>query len=299
MNWPMNWEDLRYFLAVARAGSLSGAARSLGVNHSTVFRRIQGFEDKLGVRLFDRLASGYALTVEGNDLAAAAERIDTEIDASMRRLTGRDLSLSGTLRITTTETLMHWMLAPHIAAFKAEYPGIDLELALATDFFNLTKRQADIAIRPTLEPPENLIGRKISGIAFAPYAATAYLGIQGKKKLDALTWVAFDDNLSHLAAAQWMRDALAGVSIGLRVNTLSAMFAAAKAGMGAAVLPCFMGDQEKGLKRLRPPAPEMASALWLLTHEDLRLTARVRAFMDFMGRALKGERKVLEGKKAA
>jgi len=297
----MNWDDLRYFLAVAHSGSLSGAARALGVNHSTVFRRIQDFEEHLGVRLFDRLPTGYVLTVEGDDMLASVEKVDAEIDGLNRRLSGRDLRLSGLLRITTTSTLMHWLLAPHFAAFKKAYPGIDLELVTATDFFNLSKRQADVAIRPTLVPPENLIGRRLSKLAFAPYACGRYLSTNkgAKEPLKAHTWIGFDDNLAHLAAAAWMRETLPGAVIGLRVNNLTAMVSAAKTCMGAALLPCFMGDQEKQLSRLQPPVAKAGSALWLLTHEDLRNTARVRAFMDFMGTAIKSDKDLLEGRKAA
>ncbi|MEE8350700.1 MAG: LysR family transcriptional regulator [Rhodospirillales bacterium] len=297
----MNWDDLKYFLAVARAGSLSGAARTLGVNHSTVFRRIQEFEERLGVRLFDRLPSGYALTTEGDDMLASVEKVDAEIDGLNRRLSGRDLRLSGALRITTTSTLIHWVLARHMAEFTKAYPGIDLELVVATDFFNLSKRQADIAIRPTLSPPESLIGRRLSKLAFAPYASGDYLsGAKGAKApLKAHTWIGFDDNLSHLAAAKWLRDSLPGAAIGLRVNSLTAMLSTARAGMGCAMLPCFMGDQEKSLKRLSPPLVKAGSELWLLTHEDLKKTARVRAFMDFFADALKSDKDLLEGKSPA
>ena len=128
----MDWDDLRYFLAVATSGSLSGAARRLGVNHSTVFRRIQAFEKRLGVRLFDRLPTGYALTVAGDDMVSSVEKVSAEIDAMDRRLTGRDLKLSGPLVVTTTNTLALRFLFPHLVAFKAEYPGIELELVLDT-----------------------------------------------------------------------------------------------------------------------------------------------------------------------
>mgnify|MGYP002725752256 CR=1 FL=1 len=296
----MDWDDLRFFLAVAKSGSLSGAARSLGVNHSTVFRRIQAFEDKSGVRLFDRLPSGYALTVAGDDMLASVEKVSAEIDAMDRRLTGRDLKLSGPLVITTTNTLAHWLLFPHLTAFKADYPGIDLELVLDTEFFNLSKRQADIAVRPTSNPPDTLVGRRLAEIAFAPYASKTYLKANDiTDGLSGHTWIGFGDNLSHLAAAAWMRKNLTGAPIALRVNNLIGLLDAAMTGMGVAQLPCFMGDQESNLKRLRPPEPDITSGLWLLTHEDLRNTARVRAFMDFMATAITADKDLLEGRKPA
>lgn len=295
----MDWDDLRYFLAVAKTGSLSGAARALGVNHSTVFRRVHAFEERLGVRLFDRLPSGYALTVAGDEMRDSVERVDAEIDGLGRRLAGRDLRLTGPLVVTTTDTLAQWVLAPHLAAFKRAHSGIDLELILAAEFFNLSKRQADVAIRPTRDPPENLVGRRVGKVAFAVYAAADYLAGRGKVgDLGRHDWIAFDDSLTHLAAARWMRETLPDATVTLRSNNLIGLMAAARAGMGAAVLPCFMGDAEPALSRLAGPGVVPASGLWLLTHEDLRHTARVRAFMDFMARRIADERGRLEGKPA-
>jgi DNA-binding transcriptional LysR family regulator len=292
----MDWDDLRYFLAIARAGSLSGAARTLGVNHSTVFRRLHAFEARLGVRLFDRLATGYALTVAGDDMVASAEQVDQEINALDRRLSGRDLKLSGPIVVSTADTLAYRFLGPHLAAFHDEYPGIDLELVLATEFFNLSKRQADVAIRPTLSPPDTLVGRRLCGIAFAPYASKEYLKTKGP--VDDLAdhrWLGFNDSLSHLAAAKWMRENLPATSLALRANNLIGLLSGAVAGMGVAPLPCFMGDVEPNLTRLYPLDPKIASELWLLTHEDLRNTARIRAFMDFMATSITGDRDLLEG----
>lgn len=296
----MDWADLRYFLAVAKAGSLSGAAKALGVNHSTVFRRIQAFEERLGVRLFDRLPTGYALTVAGDDMLESAARVDAEIDALDRRLAGRDLRLGGPLVVTTTATLTYWALAPHFAAFKRTHPDVALELVLADEFFNLSKRQADVAIRPTNAPPENLVGRRIATVAFAVYASADYL----ERRRDSggpagHDWVAFDDSLAHLAAAQWLRKTYPGAAVALRVNTLVGLLSAAVAGMGLTTLPCFMGDAEPALRRFGKPDDVPGSGLWLLTHEDLRRTARVRAFMDFMADKIAGERKLFEGKRPA
>jgi DNA-binding transcriptional LysR family regulator len=295
----MDWDDLRYVLAIARAGSLSGAARELGVNHSTVFRRLTAFEDRLGVRLFDRLATGYALTVAGDDMLASLEKVDDEINALDRRLSGRDLKLSGPIVVTTTNTLAYRFLGPHLAAFQNEYPGIELELILATEYFSLSKRQADVAIRPTMAPPDTLVGRRLSAIAFAPYASDDYLNAQGRVgDLADHRWLGFDDALSHLSAAKWMRDNLSDARFAMRSNNLLGLLSGAVAGMGVAPLPCFMGDAEPNLKRLFPPDPKIASELWLLTHEDLRHTARIRAFMDFMAAAIIADKNLLEGRRA-
>lgn len=289
------WDDLRMFLAIARTGTLSGAAKQLGVNHSTVFRRINGFEDGLGVRLFERLGTGYALTIAGEEMRASAERVEREIDRLDRRITGQDLRLEGTLVVTTTDTVVENMLGPYLAAFKQAYPGITLDLVLDNQHINLSKRQADVAVRPTMSPPETLVGRRIAGLAFAPYAAKTYM--KGRTdELAALDWLAVDDSLAHLAADKWFRKTLPGAHVAMRTNSLLGILHGCEAGMGAALLPCFMGDTRKKMLRLGGIIPQAASAFWLLTHEDLRHTARVRAFMDFMGDALMAEVDLLEGR---
>lgn len=291
----MQWDDLKIILTIARAGSLAGAARDLGVNHSTVFRRLNTFEDSLGVRLFDRLPSGYALTVAGEEMRASAEMVEREIDRLDRRITGQDLRLRGSLVVTTTDTLATGILGPHIAAFKRAYPDIDLELILDNQNVSLSKRQADVAVRPTLNPSETLVGRKICDIAFAPYWAKTLSSLH-HQDLSLMPWVSVDDSLSHLASDRWFRRELPHVLIRMRTNSLQGVMMAAEAAVGAAILPCFMGDASEHLSRVGDPIEGGGSALWLLTHEDLRHTARVRAFLDFMADALRANIDLLEGR---
>lgn len=289
------WDDLRVFLAVARTGSLSGAAKALGVNHSTVFRRINAFENALGVRLFERLPTGYALSVAGEEMQASAARVEREIERVDLRITGQDLKLEGTLVVTTTDTIIENFLAPHLLAFRRAYPGIRLDLVIDNQNINLSKRQADIAVRPTRNPPESLVGRRIAGIAFAPYAAKSYMKDR-TPDLGALDWLAVDESLAHLSAAKWFRDTLPDATVVLRANSLLGLLHTCAAGLGAATLGCFMGDTHKNLVRLADPIPDAATALWLLTHEDLRHTGRVRAFMDFMATSLASDVDLLEGR---
>lgn len=289
------WDDLRIFLAIARSGSLAGAARSLGVNHSTVFRRLNAFEDGLGVRLFERMTSGYVLTVAGEEMYTSAERIEQEIERLDRRVTGRDLSLSGTIVMTTTDTTAQYLVMPHLAKFRAAYPGIDVTVILDNQYVNLSKRQADVALRPTRNPPDTLVGRRIAEIAFAPFATEAYLQ-KHPDGLDNIEWVVPDETLAHLAASKWLKATYPNAKTSLSANSLLGVLLAAKEGMGAAMLPCFMGDQDPAFVRIADPIPGAGSTLWLLTHEDLRHTARVRAFMDFMADALIGDVDLLEGR---
>ncbi len=290
------WDDLRYVLAVATAGSLAGAARALGVNHTTVLRRVAAFEERIGVRVFDRLPTGYVLTAAGEELAATARRIDDTINSLTRKLAGHDLSLTGELRVTSANTLMETFLPRILAEFKAAYPGIRIDLTLSNTMLNLSKRDADVAIRPAVDPPDTLIGRRIAKIAFAVYAGRSYLG--ERDKIDDLArerWVAPDDSLSNTSVAKWMRTQLPESEITFRADSLVALKQAALAGLGLAALPCYLGDTAPDLVRVHAPIPKMETALWVLTHEDLRHTPRVRAFTDFVADALRRYRPLLEG----
>ncbi|MEW6644703.1 MAG: LysR family transcriptional regulator [Pseudomonadota bacterium] len=296
----MEWDDLRYVLAVAEAGSLAGAARTLGVNHTTVLRRISAFETSLGLRLFERLPTGYVLTGGGEELIAAARTVRDTVTTLERRLVGQDLRLSGTVRITTTDTLMATLLPGVLADFRAEQPGIDLEVAMANAMANLSLRDADVAIRPSNNPPEALVGRRVAAIAFAIYGSPAYLARHDPADdLAGHHWVAPDDNLAATTAAQWMRTELPECEVVLRADSLLALRQTAEAGLGLAALPCYLGDTSPGLVRVRPPIAAMATALWVLTHDDLRHTARIRAFTEFAATALGRHRALLEGQAAA
>lgn len=295
----LDWDDLRHFLAVARAGSLAGAARALGINHATVYRRLNAFERRLGTLLFDRQPSGYVLTAAGEDMRAAAERVEAEIMGLDRRMSGRDVRLEGVVRATTSDTLAHRFLAPHVVAFRAAYPGILVELVVDNQFLNLSKREADVAIRPTTRPPELLIGRKISGVAFALYGSRARASSNRRAAAgrDACPWLAVDDSLAHVATARWLAENQPEAEVALRSNSYMTLAVAAAAGLGIAHLPCFVGDLDSGLKRLAAPDPDLASELWLLSHEDLRLAARVRAFTEFMASSIRRDRDLLEGRR--
>jgi DNA-binding transcriptional LysR family regulator len=294
-----DWNDLRSFLAIARHGSLQGAAGTLGVNHSTVFRRLNALEARLGVRLFDRSPHGYALTVAGEHMLASAERVEDEILGLERRLLGGDVRLAGSLRVTTTDTLANGLLGPHLRAFQAAYPAIELELITGNAFFDLSRREADVALRPSRHPGDAMVGRKLAAIAVALYGARGYLAERGRPRREAElaghALITGDASLAHLPATRWLaRHAPQGATV-LRCNSWLSQCAAARAGLGLAALPCFLGDRAPELVRVLPPEPALAGELWLLTHPDLRRTARVRAFIGTLARGLRRERALLEG----
>jgi DNA-binding transcriptional LysR family regulator len=296
MHTSLEWNDLHLVLAVVRDGSLSGAARTLGVRHSTVFRRLGAIEHKLGARLFERFRDGYSPTSAGEAVASVAACIAEDVLSLERRLSGQDLRPSGIVRIATTDTVGA-LLARHLSALRAAHPEIGLEIAISNVMANLTRREADIAIRPTPEPPETLVGRRIANIAHAIYGSPDYLNRSENKDLSAHEWIGLDDALAGTAIGTWLQENVPQARLTCRVDSLPALRDIAVAGLGLALLPCYLGDIAPGLRRvLRKTLPQPRSALWLLTHNDLKRTARIRAVMDFFASALVADRALLEGR---
>ena len=289
-------EDLRLLTALAEAGSLVGAARRIKVNHASAWRRLGALEERLGVRLFARGRTGYVPTPAGEEAVAAAGRMMRELGELERRLAGQDVRPTGVVRLTTTETLLD-LVAPAIAELRASHPGIVVEVVTADAFFTLTRRDADIALRPAAKAPEHLVARRLASIETAIYAAPHYL--EGRSPVEPLSldWLGPDDSLAHLGSAQWIEDRVRTDRIVYRASSIPGLRAAARAGLGLAALPCYMGDTDADLVRVLPPIPRMASALWLLTHPDLRHTARVRATLDVIAAQLIRHRRLLEGER--
>jgi len=195
----LDWDDLRFFLAVSERGSVSGAAKLLNVNHSTVLRRVASLEKRLGARLFDRLPDGYEMTAQGEELRNQLRGVSEQIVTAQTRLSGRDSGLHGAIRITTTDTLMQGLLMSCLAEFRALHSAIRMEIAVNNTFLSLTRREADVAVRPSNMIPENLAGRRVGRLRNAIYASKSYLKRNPKKKQWAAHyWVAPDEALSHL-----------------------------------------------------------------------------------------------------
>lgn len=296
MHSTLDWDDLRVVLAVARAGSLSGAARYLRVTHSTVFRRLAVVEQALGVRFFDRFRDGYAATPAGEAVALLAARLADEIAELERRLSGQDMRPSGPVRIATSSTI--WpLVCGHLPEFRNRHPEIVPEFTISNTMANLTRREADIAIRPVSEAPEPLVARRVCGIAHALYASSDYPIRKDAADLTGQDWIGLEDTETPTVIGRWLRQHVSPDNMVLTVDALPALHDAARAGLGLAVLPCYLGDTDEKLCRVAVTPPDLPlSALWLLTHEDLRRTARVRAAMDFFAVALTRHRALLEGK---
>ncbi|MEM8948545.1 MAG: LysR family transcriptional regulator [Pseudomonadota bacterium] len=297
MTHRVNWDDLRFVLAVADHGSVASAARRLGVNHTTVLRRMHAFEEANKIRLFERLPTGYVLTAEGEQLVTAARRIDDTVASLERRIAGRDLKLEGIIRVNKTDTFVTSVLPRHLQSFRQQHPLITIELALTNNRLNLTKRDADVAIRPAKEMPSPLTGKRIADIGFAVYGAETYLDDHSSDPLAAdQAWLAGDDVLANAPISDWVRRHVSDERVIFRADSFVALHRAAAAGLGLAALPCCLGDPDPALTRLQGPMDGLETGVWVLTHVDLERVARIRVFIRHMEEALEGDRLLLAGK---
>jgi len=292
------WDDLRLVKAIADARSLPAAAAGVGINHSTAFRRLKQIEATLGVALFEKHRSGYTLTAAGEEIAALAARVDEDVAAVTRKLAGQDVAPSGELRVATNDSLLVDLLMPLFAAFRVRYPGVRLDILIGNQALNLAKRDADVAIRATDNPPENLVGRRAARIAWAPYGRAADFsdGVGAASGvLKERNWVSLGEQLGALNVVKWIAANIPVERVVYKVNTVLGLAEAVEAGAGIGYVPCFIGDARPSLARLGPPEPEFGSDLWLLTHPDLRHSARVRVFLDFLAAELATRRSFIDG----
>lgn len=286
----LDWDDLRFFLAVAARGSISGTATELRTSHSTVLRRLASLEKQLGARLFKRLPSGYVITSAGERLRERLAGVAEQIAGAQRQLGGLDTRASGIVRVTSTDTLTHRALMPLIAEFQGTHPEIRLQVAVNNTFLSLTKREADVAIRPSSRPSENLVGRKIGYLQTALYASKSYWKTQARKPFAEHRWIVPDESLAHLAQAQWAAKHVPAERIAVSVDTLVGMAGAVRAGVGIGMLLTLLGDADDQLVRIREPDPQLDTDVWILTHADLKHVPRIRLFTDFMYEGLRKQR---------
>jgi DNA-binding transcriptional LysR family regulator len=297
-----DWNELRLVLAIARAGGLIGAAQALGIDHSTAFRRLAAIEKRLGQQLFERLPGGaYEPGPVAERMVGAAERMEDEALALARDIAGRDRHVTGRLRVTSSETLAYHVLMPHLAALRRAHPGIVVEVTVDNRVLSLTRREADVALRPMRPKEGDLWGRKLADVAWTVYGAPAYLERHGAlaapADLKAHAVIGWDELASGINAAEWLAAVVPPAAVVYRTNSLVNQCTAAKEGIGLAVLPCYLGDPDSALVRAwGKPLPELTRELWIVTHADLKRTARVRAFFDVVGEGLAGERALFEGR---
>lgn len=289
----MNWDDLRLFLAVARTGSISGAARQLGVQHSTVSRRMRQLEAKLGARLIERKKSGYELTLAGEDVRESANRIEREVIGVDGALSGRDTSLVGPLRVTAINNMATSVFMPMFASFNKEHPLVELHVSVSNTDASLSQREADVAIRLSNSPADTLIGTRILTVASTIYGGRAYLE-QLREQGAGPEWIGVDCCEFHRS---WTRQTCRDHSHNFISDDTLLTMAAIREGMGVSYLPCFMGDTDPLLERYCDPDPAHELGLWILLHPDLKRTARVLAFRDHLANTIDEARDLFEGKK--
>ena len=287
----MNWDNIRIFLALARAGSVRGASKTLNINHSTVSRRISAFEGELGVRLFDRLASGYVLTATGQELLPYAEKIEAQCHNIELKIMGQDYQLRGPIRVTLPDLIGTHLLAADLVEFTNLYPDIELVLLTSYETFNLNRREADVAIRVMFGQPDGyLVKKKIVTYNLGIYASRDYLKQHPEQSQQH--WIGWTEEEKY---PEWVKKSdFPLIPTHHNIGHPYLQFELAKKGLGLTMIACFLADNCDELVRLSPnPIPDRS--IWLLTHEDLYKTERIRVFMDFIETALLKHRDMLEG----
>ena len=287
-----DWNDLKHFLTVARAGTVSQAGRELGVNYTTVSRRVTALERSLGVSLFDRTGNEWMLTGAGEQILANAEKISDFAGEVKRNAIKDSAELSGLLRVTAVGMIFQRILMPHLKEFIDLHPEIDIELISSEDLLSLENREADVAFRGTNEPPPNLIGKRIGRVEYQIYGTREiYEKRLAGEPVRTIAWAGDGRSLPD-----WIASDYADTPSTLRVNRIEVMLQAAKNGMGAAQLACGLGDPDPLLARLPNSTPEPGLDFWILTHLDMRKTERVRRFREFMIDRLENSADTLEGR---
>ncbi len=282
----INWDNLRYVLMVANKGSIAAAARELEVNRTTVLRRINKFQENLNCRIFDRGDTGYVLTPEAEKMIKAAREVENTLFDMQRQIAGHELKLEGELRVTTTDSFMLSVLGPHLATFRQKHPHIVVDILVTNSLLDLTRRDADVAIRPTHEPEASLVGRRLCDVEFGIYAAPAILPAPDRDSILGARWIGFTDSLQPTSLGSWLDKTVKQRNVCLRCDSFVAVRIAAEAGIGLALMPRFLGDDSAELVRLPLPADELTTGLWILTHPDLVRSARVNAFVQHFTAAL-------------
>jgi DNA-binding transcriptional LysR family regulator len=286
----LDWDDVRFFLAVAREGSMSAAALGLRVAQPTVGRRIAALEQRLGAKVFVHLPSGQRLSATGQQMLAHAEAMERSALSVERVAAGRDAGLRGRVTITASEWLIGSVLGPALRPFCERNAELELELLADVRHLSLARRDADIALRPSRFEQQDVVQRQVASIGFGLYASDAYLTSRGLPDFAAQcaghTLIAMSESLSKIPDLAWLGSIAAQARVAVRTNGRAPMAAMAQSGLGLACLPRFVGDVTPGLRLLRVPAPAPAPALFLGAHREARAIPRVRATIAFLTNAL-------------
>jgi molybdate transport repressor ModE-like protein len=281
-----DWNDLRYLLAIAREGSTLAAAKALGVSQPTVQRRLSALEERIDRKLVEHHPTGYRLTELGKALLPRAIDVERSVEAFQRQLLSEGKDLAGTLRVTCPEGMASRLLAPVIEAFRVKYPELRVDLIMTDRRLDLSKGEAEVALRMHQPGDDSLIARRIANSPWAIFASRSYIERHGRPQrwedLDRHAIIEFAGELADNHAARWLRRVAPKATIAIRGNSMLGVLAAVKSGAGLAPLPMLLGSSEEGVEPVLHSIPEIDSKLYLVIHADLRHTPRVRAFCDFV-----------------
>ncbi|MFL1464893.1 LysR family transcriptional regulator [Marinobacter sp. HN1S83] len=294
----MDWDYLRYIHALALGGTLAKAGEILGVHQTTVLRRLDQMEESLGVQFFERNRDGLQLTPVGETAFREAARLSTEMENLERKLVGQDSAPVGKVRLAAEDLMMNELLSPILAELVREFPDIELEVLTDNDVANLSHREADLTLRPENKPQATLEGERIAAVESAVYGSARYCrrnrNMDVENQPEGCVWIVPDETFSHLATGRWYRKHLKNVSSVIRCNSLQSMHALARAGAGLAVLPCYLGESTRELRRLSDPLEGESVDLWLHVHQDTQQMARVRIVMEYLVDRLQSLESVIE-----
>lgn len=283
-----NWEDLRHFVALAREGSLSAAARALGVDHATVARRISALEADTGMKLVDRRARSYVLTDAGKRVAETATPMEDAAFAVERAALATKAGLRGAITVSSPPALTNALIAPQLYRLRQRHPGICLTLIGEKRAASLNRREADIAVRLSRPTESGLVARKVGSFGFSLYGSPQYLK---ETPRSAFGFISYDRSMDDSPQQQWLKAIIAGREIVLCSSDLENQVVAACTSMGLAMLPHFIGDAEPRLQRLVIDSNTVRRDVWLIVHRDLRGAPAIRAVTEFLGDCLKDLRR--------
>lgn len=279
----IDWDDLRFFLAVARAGGLRGAAETIHANHATVSRRLTALEADVDARLFDRTKAGLVLTQLGEQLLPHALKVEDEVASASRLIAGRDSRPTGPVYVSMPPALSVSSIAEDLAAFTRAFEDISLHLQVTNAFADLARREADVSIRYAFEVTDDVVGLRVQRCAKAIYCSPDYARqIKPGSDGEGLIWIGWGEDENDESAGWIRKSPFPRARLKHRINEAVPQMTMASAGLGLTILPCFVGDHAPGLVRVPEHEPVLDRSLWLLFHNDLRRTARIRAFVDFI-----------------
>jgi DNA-binding transcriptional LysR family regulator len=291
----LTWDDLRLFCAVASSGSMRRAATDLGLNGSTISRRLTQLERSLATRLLERHPEGVKLTRAGEEVQEAALAMHEQIRGLQRRVGGRDERLTGVVRISAAE-LLGPLLCSSLPAFTEQHPGLTLELSVTDAMAALDREAADVALRVAQDPGEQLLGRRVGDSALGIYASRAYLAKHGQDvSAPQQAWIAWPRAVEHKPAFAWLRSNFPEQRHVARASSASGVLQAVRADVGLAVLACAQVVNDEQLVQLRQLPASCSTPVWVLTHPGNRQAARVRAVADYLYKYLCGAKWQLEG----